>query len=556
MSTHSKPFFSGSDQDNLIVVVLSLVGLSIISKYLLAISIGLVTGILLNTSLRGKSGNYRRFLFFVVVLAILGVVSRDPRILASLPIALIFQWLIGRISNPETNLNVHLDRMLNKLFTLPVLNSLDLAKETKTSDEGIHLGSLRDSNRELVINDKALGHHIYILGASGFGKSVTLQKIIKDRIEKDQGLMYLDLKSDAEVLSDIQNWCANSNRLDDLQIFDTNDIENSIHYNPLKNGNYTEIKDLIMGSLEWSEPFYKNTCEDFLLRILEPLTVLRDLGEFVLDLPTLIDCLTLPNLLIELAGRLPMSRVDLKQDLGEAAKFIKNKENFKLLSNLQVQLRSVTKTNFGSLLSSDVLEIDLFSAANSSKIVVFMLDSRRFGKSVKSLGKIILQDLKAVSSRIGSEIKEDERRLFTPIIDEFSDLATPEFLSFLDRARSSKMGTVICHQEMMDLNDLGSHFAKRLVNLTSTQLIFNSKNPETCDYFASIIGTETVTKETERSKNAFILGNQKTGDRSLREAESFRVHPNTFRSLEIGQCVWITKYPKSDFGLCIVSNNT
>ncbi len=607
MSTLGKAVMPPQDQDNVLLIAGVLIAFGVFIKVLPLILVSFLIALVLNAALRGKNGSFKRFYSTIVILGLIFFISigipknlEDSAIRGSLfhfspeflkfivgiyadiyaqipieyfhikrvthaqvqtfvwltlPLSLGLQFFIGKVSKPDAPLMTWLDKSLSQLFTFPILRNFE-NKNTSSLESGVFLGKFKNSKRDLVLSEKALGHHVYILGASGFGKSVCLQKVIKDRISKGHGLMYLDLKSDDEILSDIKSWCKEAGRQNDLQIFDTNHPENSIHYNPLRNGNYTEIKDLIMGSLEWSEPFYKNTCEDFLLRILEPLTVLRDSGEFTLDLPSLLDCIVLPNLLVDLASRLPVSRVDLKQELGEAAKIIKNKENFKLLSSLQVQLRSIIKTNFGRLLNTDVIEIDLFEAAKSSKIIVFMLDSRRFGKSVKSLGKIILQDLKAVSSRIGSEIKEDERRLFTPIIDEFSDLATPEFLSFLDRARSSKMGTVICHQEMMDLGELGDHYAKRLVNLTSTQLIFNSKNPETCDYFASVIGTETITKETERAKSALFLGNQRTGDRSLREAESFSIHPNTFRSLEVGQCVWITKYPKSDFGLCRISFNT
>ncbi len=42
------------------------------------------------------------------------------------------------------------------------------------------------------------------------------------------------------------------------------------------------------------------------------------------------------------------------------------------------------------------------------------------------------------------------------IIDEFADLADEEFVGFLDRARSSKMGVVVAHQEISDLNRIKS----------------------------------------------------------------------------------------------------
>lgn len=36
-----------------------------------------------------------------------------------------------------------------------------------------------------------------------------------------------------------------------------------------------------------------------------------------------------------------------------------------------------------------------------------------------------------------------------------------------------------------------------------------------------------------------------TGDASLREVEEYNIHPNTIRSLGVGECVVVKKYPYS-----------
>jgi hypothetical protein len=46
----------------------------------------------------------------------------------------------------------------------------------------------------------------------------------------------------------------------------------------------------------------------------------------------------------------------------------------------------------------------------------------------------------AVQFRIDAEIIKQKRLPFTVIVDEFADLAQEDFIGFLDRARSSKMG--------------------------------------------------------------------------------------------------------------------
>ena len=64
--------------------------------------------------------------------------------------------------------------------------------------------------------------------------------------------------------------------------------------------------------------------------------------------------------------------------------------------------------------------------------MLLFLDSRRYGETAKTLGKLILQDLKSVSAKIDSDIPKVDRQEFSVIIDEFADLAQDDFLSFLD----------------------------------------------------------------------------------------------------------------------------
>jgi type IV secretory pathway TraG/TraD family ATPase VirD4 len=202
-------------------------------------------------------------------------------------------------------------------------------------------------------------------------------------------------------------------------------------------------------------------------------------------------------------------------------------------------------SDVGELLKANPNGIDIFEAIRAKKIVYVLLDSRTYGESSRALGKLILQDLKAASARVDAEIPRDARVPFTVVVDEFSDLATEEFLGFLDRARSSKIGVVVAHQEIADLSRISPEFSHRLMNSTSTLFAFLQKVPETSDLIASIGGTKTTKKVTEQAKDNWLFGDEKTGMKSIREVEEFIIHPNTVRSLAVGECVMVQKYPRS-----------
>jgi type IV secretory pathway VirB4 component len=104
------------------------------------------------------------------------------------------------------------------------------------------------------------------------------------------------------------------------------------------------------------------------------------------------------------------------------------------------------------------------------------------------MGKLILGDLKAVSARIDNEVDKAARKPFTVVVDEFADLATDDFLSFLDRARSAKIGVVVSHQELGDLKRVSEEFARRLMGNTSTLFSFLQKNPDSAENYCGRCG--------------------------------------------------------------------
>lgn len=54
--------------------------------------------------------------------------------------------------------------------------------------------------REETLSEGQLNHHVHIVGASGFGKTVLISHIVKQRIAQGKGLLFIDLKSDMTTI--------------------------------------------------------------------------------------------------------------------------------------------------------------------------------------------------------------------------------------------------------------------------------------------------------------------------------------------------------------------
>jgi hypothetical protein len=178
------------------------------------------------------------------------------------------------------------------------------SRNTQNPNERINLGSVSGSLwRKEELTEGQLNHHVHIVGASGFGKTVLISHIIKQRIQQGKGLLFIDLKADMDTLLKFSQHVAFADRMNDLRIFSLTEKDMSLPYNFLEDGTATQLRDRIINSLNWSEEYYKNQSSSFLLKLLILLCWLRDNKQKVFHLGTILDCATNVKKLVEIATR-------------------------------------------------------------------------------------------------------------------------------------------------------------------------------------------------------------------------------------------------------------
>jgi type IV secretory pathway TraG/TraD family ATPase VirD4 len=91
---------------------------------------------------------------------------------------------------------------------------------------------------------------------------------------------------------------------------------------------------------------------------------------------------------------------------------------------------------------------------------------------------------------------------------------------------------------MSDLSKVSPDFAKSVITNTNVKCILGLNDPETADYFAKHLGTFTEEKLTEQVEEEGFFKRQKaTGRGSMREVESYKVHPNDLKRFTRGRGV-------------------
>ncbi len=71
---------------------------------------------------------------------------------------------------------------------------------------------------------------------------------------------------------------------------------------------------------------------------------------------------------------------------------------------------------------------------------------------------------------------------------------------------------------------------------TATKIAFQIQDSEDVEWFCSLLGTKTTTKETYQAENG-ILWDSRTEMKSVREVEEFVIHPNQIKNLRLGQAL-------------------
>ncbi len=413
----------------------------------------------------------------------------------------------------------------------------------EVQDDKVWIG--RDESKQpFALTLSQLNHHVHVLGESGFGKTVFLSHIIRHHIDHGLGFILIDLKADKENLSRVLSDVNKAGRMADLQYFSCANPQWSAPYNLCLYGNATEIKDKVIGGFTWSEPYYKKISEEAVLTICSGLVTLRDQRATPFTLGDVHACLVSPERITQVALALPARETALKSLLTALAAKLRSSKDSHDLAGLRSDLALLIQSDFGHLLTSPKAGIDLFKAIKERKMVYLSLEALKYGESALRLGKMILQDLKSVSAKVMAEIPAESRQHFTVVIDEFAELASPQFAGFIRMARGSKIGIIMAHQELADLEAISPELRDQVVGNAATTVSFLQKNPRSAQMMADIAGTRTTVKRTKQLQNGFLFESY-SGAESEREVEEYLVHPNQIKTLRVGECFVISKHPVS-----------
>ena len=377
----------------------------------------------------------------------------------------------------------------------------------------------------MALDDRQLAAHGLIVGASGAGKSTTLLGILSGQIMRGQPVVVIDLKGSPQFARTLRAAAAQAGRP-----FVTWTPDGPSQWNPLGHGNPTELKDKLVSTERFTEPHYQRAAERYIQIALQVLR--RSGGE-----PSLAGVVALmePRRLAVSARRLGGPEAERVQEYLTGL----TSDQLSAVRGLGTRLALLSESTAGAFLGADPGGIDLRHALDGPEVVLFSLNSSRYGHLAAQLGTLAIQDLVTAS---GYRLQGDSGQpVATVAVDEFSALGSDQLLQLLARGREAGISVLLATQELSDLERAARGFRDQVLGLTALKIAHRQDVPGSAQTIAEMAGTERVWEQTQYVRGPFAPAGASRGTR--REVEHFIVHPNEIKTLEIGQAVMLSKIP-------------
>ena len=400
-------------------------------------------------------------------------------------------------------------------------SSLEKALErlSDTAHDGTVLGVSRRSGKPVIMPDAHVNQLALVLGTTGGGKTVTLRRFYRRAILANYPLIIIDGKPTVESTA----WIAAQAKAAGKPFYGFN-CENHWHYDPLAHGGHTELKDKIISLKdEWENDYYRSIAEDYLQTTFE---ILLATGK-PYNMKRVVECLDFGELAL-------LVRSIRNPELEARAKLIAQYER-KDITGLQAHLNLLIHSEMGEYFErKEGCTFDLADVIRNNAVVYFALPALRFPSFATVLGKLIINDIKAVVDR-----EMGGKRIFT-VFDEFSVFAGDQVLNLVNMGRGKGVHAIFGTQGLSDLKRVDGEFASQVLNCVNTIICHRLNDHESAESVAAWAGTRDMFDVT-----AQIGAEGATGMGSVRRNKEFIIHPDAIKQdLQPGEAFYISKVGK------------
>jgi hypothetical protein len=320
-----------------------------------------------------------------------------------------------------------------------------------TLDLGWYYSKNKNEFQMAKIDQKDRATHLYVIGASGTGKTKFLEYLILQDIEKGNGFGVIDphgdLIEDIKGILSLHYVASDKDIAERVVLIDPTDPEFTVTFNPLEKlpgVSIPEQANELVGSFRriWAEAWgvrMEDLMRNSLIALGEAELTLTDLPAFLTNRAFR------RNVLIDVRHPLVQDYFTRFNTMTDRAQItwiepVMNKINAFLADERIRQMFFSAKSSF-----------NMREVMDKKKMLLVKLDKGKLKDSADLLGSLLMAKIQiAAFSR--SDLPQSKRVPFYLYIDEFQNFATESFEVILSEARKYGLSLVMAHQTLAQIS--------------------------------------------------------------------------------------------------------
>lgn len=316
---------------------------------------------------------------------------------------------------------------------------------------GLLLGHIpyRGADTPVYLKEDDRRRHLYVIGKSGTGKSVTLANLAIQDVQNDKGVCIVDPHGDLveDVLQHVPK-----HRADDVIVFDPSDMERPIGLNMLE-AKDEDQKDFAVQEMiaifyklfppEMIGPMFEHNMRNVML------TLMADINNpgTVIDIPRMFTDDAYVKVYLKKLND-PVVRAFWEKEMAKTSDFHKSEMLGYLISKVG---RFVGNEMMRNIMGQRHSGFDFREVMDQGKILMVNLAKGKTGEvNAKLLGLIVVAKLQMAAMGRADMVQEN-RKDFYLYIDEFQNFITDSISTILSEARKYRLDLILAHQYMGQL---------------------------------------------------------------------------------------------------------
>ncbi|MDA8417133.1 MAG: DUF853 family protein [Betaproteobacteria bacterium] len=407
-------------------------------------------------------------------------------------------------------------------------------KESPFRKDSVFVGATKNGGKMQLeyMSFDDLRLHTSILGATGTGKTVLLTTMITQFIRNGWGVLLLDMKFDPAMFRSAWATACICGREKDFKLLSPFGVESergvlgeygTCSYNPLL-GIDSPIAAtaaiLKAAAKDKAGDAYWEGVKEGIVDTLVRAFLSTGLPYSFKDLWAALESPTALGRLLNISKD-PEANLILADWLSKVNHYDPRvrADHDKYVQGAKMFFRTLGTGTLGTLLNSYDSDVSLKKAYRDNQIIWAVLPSLQIDHTAKSMGKLILSELRYLAGEIQATM--ETRKPFLVVVDEFENFVFPGMTDLFDKGRGAGISMVIANQSPAQIDLEHSKEMRAVITAnTRNKIVMATEDPDIAKFFAELTGKD----DTAISFNFDGFG--------MREADQYLIQPRVFTEMD------------------------